>query len=1086
MPVFYEKLPRLLGAMVAMSSLLLLTVGVGSAIAAFGLQKLAVSVRNQDGSVDVQAGSHPYSLTTTFVLEPGEGDLKDARLELPPGLIGNPDATPRCTYQEFAKAEQDEPSCENATAVGVATTYLYGEAGPENAQPFTEPVYNLVPSKGVAAEFGFVAAKDTPVLLASSVRTGTDYGLTTAVSDVNQAALVLASKVTIWGIPAEESHNAIRGECEKVQGGQASVPVYAPGRGLGEGEDELETPSHAESEPGYNSEIDTGLPEPVSVGADCPAGGALVPLLTNPTSCGVPRTASLAIDSWQEPGAFESKLVSMPEIEGCGSLDFSPTVGFSMEKSAGSTPSGLVGDVRVPQEATENPNGLAEGTVRDTTVSLPVGVQVNASSADGLQACTETQIGYTGQAELDPAGEPGMLTAQFTPYLPGSAAAKEAVAAGKAPESEGTLQPGVNFCPEAAKIANVRVKTPDLEGELEGGIYLASPQNFAGIPENPFSSLLAVYLVAEEPKTGVLVKLAGKVTPNEATGQLTTSFQQTPALPFSDLHFEFFGGERASFATPALCNTYQTDVSLTPWSSTTSLERTSSFAVTSGPGGGACSSSPLPFAPAIAADTQNVTAGAFTSLSTSVGREDGQQTLRNVSVSYPPGISAVLTGVPLCPEAQANAGTCSSASQIGEATASAGVGSDPYTVTGGKVYLTEHYDGAPFGVSIVTPAIAGPFNLGNVIVRAKIEVNRLTGAVTVATTGEIPHILDGIPLEIKHVNVTVNRTGFSINPTNCAPMSVTGTVGGGEGASSLVSSPFQVGGCAGLNFQPKVAISTSGHSSKKDGSSLTFKISYPKAPLGTQSWFSEAKFVIPKQLPAQLKTIQQACLATTFETDRAACPAHSIIGHATVHTQLIPEPLTGPVYFVSFGSAKFPDAVMVLNGYGITVELRGETYIHNGITSATFRGTPDVPFESIEVTLPQGEYAEFGTNLGLGKYDFCGHNLKVPTELKAQNGLERNQETPVSVTGCPSTISVESSIVKQRTLTLTVYVPAAGRLTASGKGLPTGSKAATGQQLLTFSLTPKKTSRLSTKIKLTYTPSKGKKQTKSIAISFKK
>jgi hypothetical protein len=384
-----------------------------------------------------------------------------------------------------------------------------------------------------------------------------------------------------------------------------------------------------------------------------------------------------------------------------------------------------------------------------------------------------------------------------------------------------------------------------------------------------------------------------------------------------------------------------------------------------------------------------------------VGREDGQQSLRGVSVTFPAGVSADLDGVPLCGEAQANAGTCGEGSLIGEATASAGVGSDPYTVTGGRVYLTEHYDGAPFGLSIVTPAVAGPFNLGNVVVRAKLEVDQLTSIVTAATTGEIPHILDGIPLQIRRVNVTVNRHGFMLNPTTCAAKTVVGTVTGGEGATDGgLSSPFQVGGCTNLAFRPSIKISTRAHSSKRDGANLEIKISYPRNPLTSESWLGGVKLVIPKQLPSELKTIQQACEAATYETNRAACPAHSIIGHVVVRTPILPEPLTGSIYFVSYGSAKFPDAIMLLKGYGITIEQRGETYVHNGITSVTFRSIPDEPVETIEVELPSGEYSEFGSNLGVGKYDFCGHKLMVPTALRAQDATEIHEETPVQITGC--------------------------------------------------------------------------------------
>jgi hypothetical protein len=292
-------------------------------------------------------------------------------------------------------------------------------------------------------------------------------------------------------------------------------------------------------------------------------------------------------------------------------------------------------------------------------------------------------------------------------------------------------------------------------------------------------------------------------------------------------------------------------------------------------------------------------------------------------------------------------------------------------------------------------------------VRAKIEVNPTTAELTITTDPSgahaIPHLIDGIPVEIQKVNVTINREHFTFNPTNCDPMSLTGSIASDESGVSPVSVAFQVSNCSVLKFQPSVSVSTSAHASKQGGQSLDVKISYPQGAMGADSWFKEAKFDIPKQLPAELKTIQQACLAHTFETNRSACPAHSIIGHAVVHTQVLPVPLEGPVYFVSYGGQKFPDAILVLSGYGITVDLVGETFIDNktGVTSATFPSTPDVPFESIEVTLPAGEYSEFGSNLPHESQDFCGQKLSMPTFFKAQNGLEIHQQTPITITGCP-------------------------------------------------------------------------------------
>ncbi len=943
----------------------------------FSLQRFAISARNQDGTLDVQAGSHPYALTTAFLFGlPVEGDFRDLALELPPGFVGNPDATPRCSYQTFVKSgEYGAPQCPDETAVGVATTYVTKQNLNQEITPTSDAVYNLVPPAGVAAEFGFIVAGKTPVFLDASVRTGTDYGLDTKVSEISQAVLVAGSKVTIWGVPADPAHNNIRGACIRHIL-KAAIDFEEPDSGIS-----LQNEEDQKEGPIGTSESEA----PVESTGECPSQAPSVPLLTNPTSCGVPRVASLSVDDWEEPGVFRTRSASLPALEGCGKLDFSPTVGVTPDGSGGSTPTGLSVGVHVPQETTENPVGLAEADVKNTTVTLPAGVALSPGASDGLEACSEAEAGFTGFAELDPSVEPGVQSAQF---------------------SEAAVS-----CPLASKVANVRIKTPLLEHELLGSVFLAAPQNFLGVPENPFSSLVALYLVAEEPVAGVRIKLAGKVVPNPVTGQLTTTFENTPQLPFSDLELEFYGTDRAPLTTPALCGTYATEGVFAPSSDTPAVTAESSFNITSGPNGSSCAD-PLPFAPTLESGTTNINAGGFTPLVTTFSREDGQQSLASIQLHYPNGVTGLISGVAQCGEAQANAGTCGPESVIGETIVSVGLGSDPFNVTGGKVYLTGPYEGAPFGLSIVNPAKAGPFDLQEgrpVIVRAKIEVNPQTSALTVTTNApgspySIPSIIDGIPLQIKHVYVNVNRPGFTINPTNCNPQQVTGTVTSTEGASSPVSDEFQVTNCAILKFQPKVTVTTAGKASKANGASLNFKISYPAGSQGKQSWFNEARFDIPKQLPARLTTLQQACLAATFETNRAACPKASKIGTAVVHTPLLPVPLEGPVYFVSYGSAKFPDAVLALKGDNVNIELHGETFINSktGVTSATFRNTPDVPFESIEVTVPTGPYSEFGANLPpKDNYNLCGQKLAMPTLLKAQNGLEINQNTPVQITGCP-------------------------------------------------------------------------------------
>ena len=371
----------------------------------------------------------------------------------------------------------------------------------------------------------------------------------------------------------------------------------------------------------------------------------------------------------------------------------------------------------------------------------------------------------------------------------------------------------------------------------------------------------------------------------------------------------------------------------------------------------------------------------------------------------------MLTGVTLCPEAQANAGTCPANSLIGHSTVSVGLGSDPFTVTGGQVFLTESYKGAPFGLSILTPAIAGPFNLGYVNVRAKIEVDPHTAALTVSTDESgpyaIPRILDGIPLQIKHVNVAIDRPGFTFNPTSCAPTAITGTIKSAEGATATVSSPFQAASCQNLKFAPKFAVSTSGKTSKARGASLSVKLTYPRGPLGTYANVAKVKVSLPKQLPSRLTTLQKACTSSVFEANPANCPKESIVGQAKVLTPLLPVPLTGPAYFVSHAAEAFPDLTIVLKGYGITVDLVGNTQIKKGVTMNTFKATPDVPFSSFELNLPQGKFSALTANA-----DLCKSKLLMPTEFQAQNGAEMRQETKITVSGCPKPLTNKQKLAK--------------------------------------------------------------------------
>jgi len=948
------------------------------AMGAFGLTRLEVGAAGANGSPDVQAGSHPYSLTTGFVLgepqpeevevEPGvtetlflpQGDLKDARLELPPGFVGDPDATPRCSYQEFMSENPlalggGGSKCSNETAVGVAYTEFSKVKPVIKFEGVGSPVYNLEPPRGVAAEFGYRVANATPVFLLVSVRTGGDYGVTVSAPDISQGVPAYAGKITIWGVPADPRHNRIRGHCLSVA---AKAAYSVPGLGFGEGEAGVEGPigprfSEAPLEEGGLEE--EGIDE-------CAVQTPEVPLLTNPTSCGVSRTATLSVDSWEEPGVFDSKSASLPELGGCEKLDFSPTVTATPDGTGGSTPTGLNVDVHVPQESTENPVGLGEADVKNTTVALPEGVQISPAAAGGLLACSPAQIGlHTAEAPS---------------------------------------------CPEASKVATVEANTPLLAEPLTGAVYLAAQD------ENPFGSLIALYIFAEAPVAGVRIKVAGQVSLNPVSGQLVTTFNETPQLPYSDFKLDFFGTDRAPLSTPALCGTYTTQASFEPWSGTPAVKPSSHFQITSGPAGSPCSS-PRPFQPGFEAGTTNIQAGAYSALTMTMTRPDADQTLGKLSVVFPPGISAGLQGVKLCEEPQAASGDCPAESQIGQVIASAGLGNDPYSVEDGKAYITGPYDGAPFGVDVVVPAVAGPFNLGTEVVRSKVDVDPTTAQLTVVSD-PFPTILDGIPLQLQHINVTVNRPGFVFNPTSCEPMKLTGQLESSEGVSANVASPFQVTNCAALSFKPEFKVSTAAKTSRTEGASLHVTLTLPNTPRGTAANVAKVKVSLPKQLPSPLKTLQKACTEKVFAENPANCPKASNVGEAHVTTPVLEGGLKGPAYFVSHGGAKYPELIMVLTGEdGVTVQVHGETFISKaGITTATFATVPDVPFSTFELNLPEREYPALSANGNLCQAQTAG-KLLMPTEMVGQNGLVISQSTKISVTGCPKAAHKKASKKKK-------------------------------------------------------------------------
>jgi hypothetical protein len=876
-----------------------------------------------------QAGAHP-DVTTSFVLatsgiEQTGGNPKDIRADLPPGLVGNTVGLPRCPAAHAVLAE-----CPRGTIVGVASVVVRSLNQESRNAPltFVVPVFNLEPSPGEPAAFGFSTA-GFPVRLDTSLLSDGDYAVRVTAADISEADPVLGTTITVWGVPADH------------QGPGPIKVARGPADGLG-----------------------LGGSEPAS---------SRVPLLTNPTQCSTPLIGSLETDEWGNRGVFSGESSSLGIMIGCGLLPFSGSISMLPDTLEAGAPAGYDFRLHVPQA--NDPDGLSQPNVRRVVTALPMGTVVSPSAAVGLRSCSDEQF-------FGPPAERGLEQ----PARPGN-------------------------CPRDAQVGTIAIRTPALALPLNGVVYLASPDCELCSPDDAQDGkMIRLFVqVVGEGESGIVVKLEGHASLNQQTGQLTATFDNNPQLPFSDLKLSLGGGSRATLANPRVCGPVSTSLDMMPWSNpfATDVSAISAFEINQG-----CIAPR--FNPSFVAGTTNIQAGAYTPFTLSFGRNDADQFLNGLQIQTPEGLSGSLTGIPLCKEPEASLGTCSAASLIGHTQVLTGPGQTPFLVTGGQVFLTEGYKGAPFGLSVVVPAKAGPFTLtgttgtGMVVVRAAINIDPHTTALTV-TSDPLPTALDGIPLQLKVVNVTIDRPGFTFNPTSCAKTAIMGTLSSKESGGAHISSSFQVTNCAGLGFKPNFKVSTSGHTSRANGASLDAKLTYPAG--ARYANIAKVKVDLPKQLPSRLTTLQKACTAATFNANPALCPKDSIVGIARSTTPILPVQLTGPAYFVSHGGEAFPNLIIVLQGYGVRVDLIGDTFINKaGITSSTFNQVPDVPVSSFELYLPQGPDSALAANGNL-----CKSKLTMPTSFIAQNGASVHQSTPITVTGCNAKASKAKNAHKART-----------------------------------------------------------------------
>ena len=893
-----------------------------------------------------QAGGTPYELTESLEFNkllsfvvlgrpfylPVE-DPRDGKLSFPRGVVFNPQAIPQCSIPVFEQTEGT--GCPPSSQVGTVLTNPFGTEK-------QTPLYDLTPSAGRPAEFGLFNS-GVAVVIDGGARTGEGYNLSALISEIAEVEITKFS-VTVWGDPADPSHDAQRGqECVWLGSGYLEPP-----------------------EPPWKCER-----------GGQKSGGPTTPFVTLPTQCSAqPLTGTLETDSWERPGAWDANgnplhgdenwktAVSyppMPPVTGCGLLRFNTSIAAQPDTTLAGEPVGLGVELSVPQ--TSSPEFPATPQVRDVTVALPEGMVISPSAAQGLGVCHD-----------DPGVDPRAVADEF-----GSNSASPA------------------SCEASSLVGRLHITTPDLALPLDGEVFLGAPLCGPCTPQDAQGGrMVRLYLQAiGEGSDGITVKLAGTGSIDQRTGRLTTTFTENPQLPFNHLKLELEGGPRATLANPRTCGPAVTEADLKPWSSPFVLDSTpSSFFEVTG-----C---PKPqFSPSFTAGTTSNQAGGFSPFTLAFGRSDADGFLAGYQQRMPPGLLGMLSSVSLCPEPQASKGTCGPESEIGHVQVLTGPGADPFLVTGGEVFITGPYKGAPYGLSIVVPAKAGPYTLsgttgeGTVVVRAAISVDPATAALTV-TADPLPTILDGIPLQLRVVNVVIDRPGFTFNPTDCNPLSIAATMSSTEGQSAQVSSPFQVTNCAGLAFKPSFKVSTSGKTSRANGASLDAKLSYPAGALHKYANIARVKVSLPKQLPSRLTTLQKACAAAQFQSNPAGCPSASIVGIARASTPVLSGTLSGPVYFVSHGGEAFPSLIVVLQGQGVRVDLVGSTFISKaGITSSTFKSVPDVPVSTFELYLPEGKFSALAANGNL-----CKSKLAMPTEFVAQNGAVIHQSTPIAVTGC--------------------------------------------------------------------------------------
>ncbi|HSS04291.1 MAG TPA: hypothetical protein VLK89_03755 [Solirubrobacterales bacterium] len=905
--------------------------------AAFEVKNFDSTFANEDGSPATQAGSHPFAMNAGFEvgakLDPisgklgPDGDIRDLRIEFPPGFTGSPLTTPKCSTAGFltiSKAGEGRPECSDSTAIGVARAFLF-TPGPGGE---VAPVYNLSPPPGTVAKLGFWV-ETVPVVIEVRVGQEPPNNVTSGLLNIPQVVEFFGGNLQLWGNPADHAHDPYRGSC-LAQGG-VSFEFKSKG--------------------------------------NCPTSSPEIPFLTLPRSCQGPLTSSYEADSWQNPGSFffgslishDNSIPPNPQgMTGCSKLGFNPTIGSRATTSQAETGTGIDFSVDVHDEGLTNPSGIAQSDIKDATVTLPPGMTINPSVGEGLAVCT-----------------PADLKRETLSAAPG----------------EG--------CPNASKLGTLEAETPLIEEAIDGSVFLAQqddPSTTEPGAENPFDSLIALYMVLKNPALGVIIKEPLKVEPDPKTGQLVVTLEENVQTPISHFNFHFKEGARAPLVTPPTCGTYETKAEFTPWANPDQvLSTTSSFNVTSGVNGGPCPPAGIPpFHPEFQAGAINNNAGSFSPFNMRLIRSDGEQDMTKFSSILPPGELGSLAGVGKCPDsaidaAKAKTGrqelaspSCPANSLIGHTLAGAGVGG-ALTYVGGQIYLGGPYHGDPLSVIAITPAVAGPFDAGTVVVQLALTLNPKTAEVEVdgAASDPIPHIIKGIVLKLRDLRVYVDRPNFTLNPTSCDPSSAKATLFGSyldvfspaDDVPVDLSSRYQAANCLNLGFKPKLALKLKGGTKRGGHPVLIANYEPRKGDANVKGLVVR----LPRSAFLDQAHIRTICTRVQFAAK--ACPPGAQYGFIKAWTPLLDTPLEGPVYLRS-SNHKLPDLVFDLHGL-VDVEVVTRIDSAQGGIRATVESAPDAPLSKVLLHMQGGK-----KGLIINSRNLCGATSKANVEFTGQNGKE--------------------------------------------------------------------------------------------------